>query len=89
MKCDCFDKTIELVKGTLEGKKELEVKWQNRIFFFGKEDNAPCVLKIESEYRQTKTNGMPYKNKTKDTFNVVMKYCPLCGTKINPNKKDD
>ena len=79
MKCNCFESVIEKVKASIECKNELEVKWQNGMFWLAGGDNIPVALKIEAEYRQTKTNGQPYKNKTKETVNVKMRYCPLCG----------
>ena len=82
MKCNCFDELLEVARKPLEGKNELEVKWQNRVFFLSGEPNAPTVLKIEREYRGVKVNGQPCKNKTKDSVNVVLKFCPFCSVQI-------
>ena len=86
MKCNCFDEIIKKVREPLKEKNELDIKWQNGVFFFNEENNAPCVLKVESEYRRVKTNGEPYRNKTKDIVNVIMKYCPFCGEILKEEK---
>lgn len=86
MKCNCFNEIIEKVKESLKDKKELNISWQNEVFFFSEENNAPCVLKVESEYRRVKTNGLLYANKTKESVNVIMKYCPFCGELIKETK---
>lgn len=82
MKCNCFDEMIEAARKPLEGKNELNVKWQNRVYFLSEKPNAPVVLKIEREYRGVKVNGQPCKNKTKDAVSAILKYCPFCGVEI-------
>ena len=84
--CECFTKTIDFAKKQLEGKKEINVEWENKTFFLDGKDHAPTVLKVNTEHRQTKTNGNPYRNKTKDSFSVILKYCPMCGTRIEEVK---
>jgi hypothetical protein len=80
MKCNCFESVIEKVEASIECKNELEVKWVNRMFYLGGEgDDIPVALMIESEWRQTKVNGQPYRNKTKESVSIKMKFCPMCG----------
>lgn len=80
--CECFKKITDLVEKSLEGKNEVSVEWQNQTIFFNNKPHAPTVLKIDTEYRQRKVNGQPYRNKTKDSINVILKYCPFCGERI-------
>ena len=82
--CECFKKTIELVKKQLEGKNEVEVEWEHRTFFFDGKEHAPTVLKVNTEYRGIRTNGEACKNKTKNSLSIILTFCPMCGKRIEP-----
>ena len=80
--CECFKKITDLMESRLDGKNEVRVRWQNQTMFFDGKDHAPTTLKVETEYRAVKVNGQPYRNLTKDSISVILKYCPLCGERI-------
>ncbi len=82
-KCNCFDDVLKKVEDSIKCKNELEVKWQNKMYYLGEGNHIPVSLKIQSEWRQTKVNGQPYRNKTKEEVNVKMKFCPMCGVEWN------
>lgn len=80
--CECFKKITDSIEDELKGKNEVKVKWQNRTFFLDGKYHAPTTLKVETEHRQTKVDGSPYRNLTKNTISCILKFCPFCGVRI-------
>lgn len=94
--CGCFDQLLSNAKEKLlQGVKgefvvgSAKVQWANEQYIIRERLTTAVVLPINTEIRRVRTNGEPYKNLTKETYNVLMDYCPFCGEKKEEEKDSE
>ncbi len=81
--CDCLKTVLEKIEGNLKPKGEVldfKIRWKGQVLRF--DGGCPVGLYVESEYRNIKNNGTPYKNLTKSEKFVAMSFCPFCGESL-------
>lgn len=91
--CNCFNETLERIKGHLQeklpkGAIEFEADWKGRAFIMAEGQFAPTNPQIEYEYRNTKNDGTPHKNKRKETVSLLASHCCFCGEKFERPEKE-
>jgi hypothetical protein len=88
MNCNCIEDLKDSALERLTANKEIiedETKIgcrEERLFASQKNSTKGLALTFVASFRQIKTNGEPYKNKTNDAISVTCKYCPICGEPI-------
>ena len=94
-KCTCFEDNLKLVKDAVieqmpDGCIDLDVRWQNSVFFISGGDYSPVNPRVLAEYRLPKKGGGHRSSLKKLEQSLLANFCCYCGRKLNKNedKKD-
>lgn len=89
MNCKCFEETRDAAaKKMLDSVRKpvvtgsFSAKWRGEMFAIGDKVRKDVVLTVLGEVRCLKKDNKPEARMTKLECNVMMKYCPFCGTEI-------
>lgn len=96
MACNCLSDLKNSAMEALQKKvsnvphveDSLEVSWDNSYLIFQKGDFCNVALKLKSSYRPLKKDNTPAKNLKRLENPVMIKFCPLCGTKFEGKEGD-
>lgn len=87
--CKCFDEILAKVTENLKGqvpeseRESFEASWENQAIVVTDDALVTKIgLPVRYEYRRVKKSGEPYKAATKGSVNMMMSYCPFCGTSL-------
>lgn len=87
MTCTCIDTVLDNIREDVQGKikpesrESLKVYWSDQgLRLDGKKSYPP--LRVSVRYQDFKVNGEPMKRESKTDTNVMINYCPFCGTKL-------
>lgn len=92
--CNCIQELEERVKLKLMEDNSIveeQIEWsgfQNGAILFYPDATRVLTNIYEISYRQTKTDGTPYKSKSTVKINLSPTYCCHCGKKIVEDKTE-
>jgi len=82
--CNCLERILKEVEPKIKPKNEVldfKIGWKGEVMRF--DGGCGVGLYVESEYRNIKTNGEPYRLATKKENFIAMSFCPFCGESLS------
>lgn len=84
--CPCIDKVTKDLQEKLKKEKDDVYEWEDEGSFQNvtiRTGNVKTVtLPFRYSYTRRKNSGEPEKKLTNNSFEVMMSFCPFCGSKI-------